>query len=683
MFADVEEVEMMDVSEIYAKRLNAKRKWFFPKKLDIFPVADGRIKLLGGDQDLRTSNSRRKSRRFSWRIRRVSSITSWLISGCRWSDEWFLVHVRKPYVSPSRWIQSQTLLAKKRIIPYSTEIHWRLQKYSYELGCCARTSRRWLLEYRWVKRFVWFLDRFHTQFTHWKRNLQTERGERLTRKQLTSRQIIYGQNSGRKWERISSWRRGNSGHMKKTSPQQRTKIARDPFHWPCGQEIQGDHQECSQDIGNANGSRYALQDKQEQSTCTEPWKIQWDHIKTCVYFGRQWIQKTACGRIFTESSWGPYFRKGGQFTATLQFIRTQYFPTTQSHEYSRSKGSSGQGMGKIGKIRRGTWRKSEVRKRWSMKQGRMGAKVHFASLMDTCHLKNAELEAKHQKIQGSSCTPRWYCKRRFWISCSIHWTRIISITNDSSKIHGSSPDCRVAQDKQLTQYLLVPRYKWRMYPNYWKLPKSECPGIRLPRHKWSKSWSSMEDPVVPLERNQYGHPLAGLLWERQFEKILLQHGWEKVSNWECFFVHREKGLFKSVYVDDIKLAGKKQNSDPMWKVLNKEVDLWKPTSFFDHENLGRIQRHCEISKDIVDNHRAKFESRVSAGWTEKLPYSENIRISSWSCDVEGHAKKCVERHCESANKTTQQLYKVSTPCIDDHHFKEEELKSVGLSKIFS
>ena len=33
--------------------------------------------------------------------------------------------------------------------------------------------------------------------------------------------------------------------------------------------------------------------------------------------------------------------------------------------------------------------------------------------------------------------------------------------------------------------------------------------------------------------------------------------------------------------------------------------------------------------------------------------------------------------CELANKTTQQLYKVSTPCNDDHHFKEEEMKSVG------
>ena len=72
----------------------------------------------------------------------------------------------------------------------------------------------------------------------------------------------------------------------------------------------------------------------------------------------------------------------------------------------------------------------------------------------------------------------------------------------------------------------------------------------------------MEDPVVPLERNLYGHPLAGLLWEKQFEKILLKHGWEKIPDWECLFVHRKKGLFSSVHVDDIKLAGKKQNLDP-------------------------------------------------------------------------------------------------------------------------
>ena len=77
-----------------------------------------------------------------------------------------------------------------------------------------------------------------------------------------------------------------------------------------------------------------------------------------------------------------------------------------------------------------------------------------------------------------------------------------------------------------------------------------------------------------------------------------------------------------------------------------------------------------------------FESRISAGATEKLPCSENLSISSWSYVMEGNAKKCVERYCELANKTTHQFYKVSTPYVDDHYFKEEELRSVGdLSKV--
>ena len=105
----------------------------------------------------------------------------------------------------------------------------------------------------------------------------------------------------------------------------------------------------------------------------------------------------------------------------------------------------------------------------------------------------------------------------------------------------------------------------------------------------------------------------------------------------------------------------------MWKVLNKEVDLGEPTSFLGHVFLGSTQRQCEISQEIVDNYRAMFESRISTERTEKLPYSEFVHNSSWSYDMEGHAKKCVERYCELANRTTQQFYIVSTPCIDDHH----------------
>ena len=55
LVADIEELETMDASEIYSKRLTAKEVTF-PKENGkfIFPAADGRIKLSGGDQELRT-----------------------------------------------------------------------------------------------------------------------------------------------------------------------------------------------------------------------------------------------------------------------------------------------------------------------------------------------------------------------------------------------------------------------------------------------------------------------------------------------------------------------------------------------------------------------------------------------------------------------------------------------------
>ena len=54
---------------------------------------------------------------------------------------------------------------------------------------------------------------------------------------------------------------------------------------------------------------------------------------------------------------------------------------------------------------------------------------------------------------------------------------------------------------------------------------------------------------------------------------------------------------------------------------------------------------------------------------EKLPGTKVTRrpdaetISSWSCDMEGHAKKCVERYCELANKTTVKFSSAAARCI--------------------
>ena len=75
-------------------------------------------------------------------------------------------------------------------------------------------------------------------------------------------------------------------------------------------------------------------------------------------------------------------------------------------------------------------------------------------------------------------------------------------------------------------------------------------------------------------------------------------------------------------------------------------------------------------------------------WRLKLPTrqgeSSRKELPRGLTDMKRHANKCVERHCELANKKTEQLYKVSTPFWDDHHFKKEELESFGeLSKVCS
>ena len=84
-------------------------------------------------------------------------------------------------------------------------------------------------------------------------------------------------------------------------------------------------------------------------------------------------------------------------------------------------------------------------------------------------------------------------------------------------------------------------------------------------------------------------------------------------------------------------------------------------------------------QDLLSDGKTLYERRFGVHHLAARLFRGKLdaNISSWSYDMEGHAKKCVERYCELANKTTQQLHKVSTPCLDDHHFKEEEIGSVG------
>ena len=90
---------------------------------------------------------------------------------------------------------------------------------------------------------------------------------------------------------------------------------------------------------------------------------------------------------------------------------------------------------------------------------------------------------------------------------------------------------------------------------------------------------------------------------------------------------------------------------------------------------------------IVEEYKNLFESLISAGRIKQVLGCEksSAEVLAWSCDMEGHAKKCVARYCGLANCKFEQLCQVSAPTVDDRQFKkEEELETVGeLSKVGS
>ena len=94
-----------------------------------------------------------------------------------------------------------------------------------------------------------------------------------------------------------------------------------------------------------------------------------------------------------------------------------------------------------------------------------GATVHFASFMDICHLKNAELEKKHQKYKGRVVHRGAIVKDdsgsyEVFTEQGSSASQMIAAKNIDT-FHGYP----VAENKQRTQYLLILKSKWKMLQN--------------------------------------------------------------------------------------------------------------------------------------------------------------------------------------------------------------------------
>ena len=170
----------------------------------------------------------------------------------------------------------------------------------------------------------------------------------------------------------------------------------------------------------------------------------------------------------------------------------KFIPMPQAMKIPAAKAAVDKEWEKLEKI--SAWNLTKVRsKKEVIDEARTsGATVHFASLMDICHLKNAELEAKHQKCKGRVVLRGDIVKddsgsyavftEQGSSASQMTAAKIMDIISRLPGCDGQAADAVSAY----TQVKMEDAHKLL------KIPKSECPDIwiRLPRHKWPKSWSS-------------------------------------------------------------------------------------------------------------------------------------------------------------------------------------------------
>ena len=143
-------------------------------------------------------------------------------------------------------------------------------------------------------------------------------------------------------------------------------------------------------------------------------------------------------------------------------------------------------------------------------------------------------------------------------------------------------------------------------PTWVTLPKDQCP------NKWFDL--PYDDPVVRLDRALYGHPLAGLYWEQHARSALLKCGFLQVPSVQCLYVHPQKCLFLSVYVDDSRLCGLKCNTQQAWVDIRELLVLDDPTSIEDNVYLGVRQKNVPTQDWMVAEKSNLFDV-IRKGYT--------------------------------------------------------------------
>jgi len=182
------------------------------------------------------------------------------------------------------------------------------------------------------------------------------------------------------------------------------------------------------------------------------------------------------------------------------------------------------------------------------------------------------------------------------------------------------------------------------------------------------------------------------------------------------------------------MAGVKEKLPEMWKRLSANLELDPPTKSFENTYLGCNQQVVEVRDSVVQaktellqrliypthsittpadpkpplwdppleghtKHSKKGNSnkrksppanspptyhtmhqQANDNHTRQLhPTTSHDKKApqAWQYEMQGHAEQCVERYIALTGHALESILPVSTPCMDDHQFRPDELVAKG------
>ena len=283
------------------------------------------------------------------------------------------------------------------------------------------------------------------------------------------------------------------------------------------------------------------------------------------------------------------------------------------------------------------WRKLEKFSAWNLAKVRhksevteevrhKDVKVHFAWLMDICHLRISELETKYQKNKGRVAL-------RGDIVNDDSYSYVVFVKQGASasqmtaaKIIDIISQLSGCEGQAATQYLLALNSRWKMIQNYWKFHDRN---FEIFGYVYQDTHGLNHGPVWKTRSFLLNESCMVILWQDY-----------KVFHWESLSYDHQQKFILPVYVDDIKLTGRKKNINPTWKYSTNKSN-WENQRhsliMYTWSVLKDIAIHANILLTITEpcsNPGFPLEQR------DKLPSSENPHDFTWSYDFEGHAIVC-------------------------------------------